>query len=301
MSKEIEDIEGKLDRIIFKNDSGFIIGAFLDQHNNKFTAVGNMINPQIDMDYFFSGYWVEDHRYGEQFKFSSYETILPMDENGIYKYIVRVCKFVGSTIGNAIVNAYGAKTLEIMKNDPDRLAMEISGITLDRAKEIQAILMENEANEKIMVELETLLDVPGMRKNLPGELIKIFKSNAAEKVKQNPYVLTRFHGVGFPLADRVALNVGYARDAISRKEAATMHCLHQNMQEGSTWIAINDLVCKINELIQVPGLEDGIKTLCDSGVIVREGDFVALADPAADEAFVADIISSMVSTMAEAV
>ena len=293
MSKQTEQLEGVLTRIIFQNDTGFIIGAFLDRHNNKFTAIGSMINPQVNMGYILDGYWTEDHKYGEQFRFSSYETVMPSDTSGIFKYIVRICRFVGPSKGNLIVDRYGDKTLEVMKTDPERLAADIPGITVDRAKTIQAILLENENNEKIMVELESILDIPGMRKSLPGDLIKTYKSEAAEQVKANPYILTRFHGIGFPLADRVALHIGFARDSIFRKEAATMHCLKQNMQEGSIWIAVDDLIKHIQELIQVPGLEDGIATLFDVGAIVKENGCVALAGPAEDENYIADMIVSM--------
>jgi exodeoxyribonuclease V alpha subunit len=294
MIEKNEKINGFLDRIVFQNDTGFIIANFYNQKNKKnFIAIGSLINPQINMEYALDGYYVIDHKYGEQFKFSSYETNIPIDPMGIFKYITKICKFVGPAVGNDIVDKYGDKTLEIMKTDPERLASDISGLTIDRAKEIQTTLMENEATEKIMVELEIMLDVPGMRKSLPGELIKAYKSNAAEQIKVNPYILTRFHGVGFPLADRVALNIGYARDSIERKEAATMHCLKQNMQEGSIWISIEDLVKRIQELIQVPELSGGVFSLIDQKIIVEESKCVALANPAADEEFIADVIASM--------
>ena len=177
MSNETEEIEGVLDRIVFKNENGFLIGAFIDKHNNKFSALGSMINPQIDMEYILSGYWTEDHKYGDQFKFSSYESIVPVDTSGIFKYIVRVCKFVGATTGNMMIDKFGKDTLSILKKDPLFVSEQISGITFERAMEIQEVLLENEKIEKLMIELGVLLDVPGMRKTLQQDLIKKFKSN----------------------------------------------------------------------------------------------------------------------------
>ena len=164
MSNNPETIEATLSRIVFQNDNGFIIGAFTDEHNNKISGLGNMVNPQVNMNYILTGYYEDNHKYGEQFKFSFYETVIPVDINGVFKFIVRLCKFVGPTVGNAIVDKYGEKTLLIMKTNPEKLSSEISGITLTRAKEIQATLLENENIEKVMVELETILDVPGMLK-----------------------------------------------------------------------------------------------------------------------------------------
>ena len=296
MGKQIEQIEGVLKRIIFKNDSGFIIGAFLDEYNNKFTGLGTMINPQIEMNYIFSGYYEENHKFGEQFKFIDYETVIPVDASGIFKYIVRICKFVGSTVGNKIIDKYGANTLKIMKNQPEKLAQEISGITLDRAKKIQSTLLENEKTEKIMIELGLMLDIPGMRKSLQADLIKTYKSNSVEIIKENPYILTQFAGIGFPLADRVALNIGFARDSIERKKAVVLHCLKENMQAGSVWISSNDLTIKIQELIQVPDLRAGIDILLKDKIIVHydkiQG-FYALAIPAQDESFIAEKLMEM--------
>jgi exodeoxyribonuclease V alpha subunit len=262
MSKnEIENevIEATLNRIIFQNtDTGFIIGAFVDSQGNKLSALGNMINPQVNMDYILTGDYEHNQKFGEQFKFVFYETVLPIDPSGIFRYITRICKWVGSSVGNAMVDKYGDQTLITMKTDPERIATEIHGITLTRAKEIQATLLENEKTEKVMVELESMLDIPGMLKRLPSELIKRFKSQAAEFVKVNPYILTEFNGVGFPLADMVALKNGYARDGIERKKAVCLHCIKENMQAGSVWISEANLMENMTALVQVYDLEDGI-------------------------------------------
>ena len=293
MSQENEQLEGSLNKIIFQNDTGFVIGAYTDKHNNRFTAIGTMMNPQIGMDYILGGYWVDTHNYGEQFKFSSCESIVPVDTSGIFKYIVRICRFVGPAVGNKIVDKYGNQALIIMKTNPGLIAKEIPGITFERSKEIQAALLENEETEKVMVQLESLLDIPGMRKSLPGELIKVYKSQAADAVKANPYILTNFSGVGFPLADRVALNIGYARDSIERKKAAVIHCMKENMSEGSVWIHADNLFINIQALIQVPDLTSGVHSLIEDEVIVNENNSFALTGPAEDERYIADILVSM--------
>lgn len=296
MTKESDEIiECTLDRVVFKNDSGFLIGSFIDNHNNKFSGLGNMINPQVDMNYILTGDYEENSKYGEQFKFHAYETVLPVDTSGIFKYIVRICKFVGTSVGNAIVDRYGEKTLSVMKNDPGRLAKEISGITLDRAKEIQATLKENEVVEKIMIELETLLDVPGMRKSLPTDLIKIYKSDAAEAIKKDPYCLTSFHGISFHLADRVAIKIKYPANGVERKKAATSHVLYENLREGSVWIYRDELLIKVNELIQVPDIDEGIKGLIDDGSAVERDNYYSLKYPAIDENDIAEIIIAMIN------
>ena len=287
-------ITAELNRIVFKSDTGFLIGAFKKIEENSFsmedpyfTAVGNLLNPQTEIAYSLFGDWTESPKYGKQFAFNRFETELPSDPAGIFKYLVRSCKYVGSMVGQSLVDTFGAQTLEIIKTDPARVAKEISGITLDRAEEIQTTLLQNEMNEKIMIELELLLDVPGMFKSLPGKLFEKYKYNAAEKIRENPYILTFFPMVGFALADRVALHNGFSRTSVKRKAAAAIHCVRENNKAGSTWIAVPDLIKRMDELIQIVNLEEGIQALVNENKLFMEKGYVAFCNPASDEHLIA--------------
>lgn len=301
--KRDEAITGELTRIVFSNETGFLIGSFktlktdelLGTMLDTFTATGTIVNPQILMTYKLFGSWTNNPRYGEQFAFTRFETEVPSDPDGIFKYLVRCCKYVGSTVGQALVNKYGPQTIEIMKTDPDRVAKDISGITKARASEIQKTLVENEANEKVMIELEALLDVQGMLKNLPGKLYTEYLANAAEKVKENPYRLIRFPMVGFALADRVALHIGFSRTSIERKKAAALHIMAENAQNGNTWINVKTLLQNMVDLLQIVGLEDGINALVHDGIIILEDQHVAFRGPATDERLIASKATLMLS------
>ena len=286
-----EQIAGTLSRIIFQNDGGFLIGKFTDsiQHNNTFSAYGSMVNPQIDMEYLFSGQWVDSPKYGKQFNFTTYETQMPLDPRGIFNYIVRICRFVGSSVGNALLDKYGEKTIDILKTNPEKVARDVRGITFVRAKEIQKTLLENEMSEQVIVQLEAILDVPGMRKSLAGALYAEFRSDAAELVKKNPYIITNFPGIGFPLADRVALHNDIARDDIERKKAAAKFCLLENMNNGSTWMRLKDLLHEIYALIQVHDIEAGVYSLIDDDVFtIHNEDMIAFTRVARNEQHIAD-------------
>jgi len=249
-------------------DTGFIIGNFTGPDGEKVAGLGVMSNPNQGCDYELTGTWHDDPQWGKQFKFSRFMTIQPIDEVGIFKYIVRTCKFVGVAAGNAILAKHGTDTLEIMKRDPETLAL-IPGITLDRANEISRTLLQNEAVERVTVELESLLDVKGMHKNTPQKLIQIYKHNAAEKIRENPYVLTEISGLGFHIADRVALKNKYPIGHINRKTAAAVHVLKEKTKDGDIWIVRAELIDGMQSLIQVKGLLDGIDALIDEGVFVE--------------------------------
>jgi len=301
-------IKAILKRIIYQTpETGFLIGSFqpadtFDDPDDPFaddlpfSALGKILTPQVGMAYMLTGEWGDSPKFGRQFKIIAYETVEPADVNGIYKYLVRIAKYVGPTVGARLVKAFGADTLTVMRTDPARVAEHVKGITHDRAVEIQEILVENQATEKQMVELEAMLDIPGMRKALPTELIKRFKSNAVAAVKENPYILTTFSGIGFSLADRVALKIGYPRAGIFRKMAAAIHCVHEAGQaRGDVWVPGKQLVDEMRVLIQVEDLSAGIHRLVADGVFVERDGAFAIAARAEDEAYIAGRIFEMIS------
>lgn len=287
---EKTEVRGLLDKIIYQNDNGFLIASFLSD-GGAITALGTLINPQVDLDYQLTGEWSETSTHGKQFKFSGHRTMLPQDPNGIFKYIVRICKYVGVEVGNDLVNRYKGETLNVLRLDPDRVSKETKGLTLARAEEIRKSLIDNQKNEQVQVDLEALLDVPGMRKALVKELIDEYRDNAPAKIKENPYILTDFHRVGFLMADKVAvLKVGIARDHVKRKMAATLHCIKENMQEGNVWILKAELITKITDLIQVSEPDAGIKELLKKGKIVKKRGAYATTKASKDEEAIAKFL-----------
>lgn len=294
MEKESITLQGVLDYIVHANtENNFLIGKFkIPGISIPIKALGTICSPQIDLEYKLIGHWEENSKFGKQLRIDRHETILPMDKKGIFNYLVRIVEYVGVATGNVLVNKYGTDTLNIMKLDPGRIALEIKGITLEKAEEIQKTLLDNAERERTQVELEVLLDVPGMRKSLISDLMEDYKGNAPEMVRKNPYFLTEFHGIGFTMADRVALiNVGIKRDHIERKKAAAYFAIREHMREGHVWIRRTDLLMRIGALIQVPKPEEGIDALVDSGAVEFQEGSLATAKAAADEKRIADFIA----------
>lgn len=292
--KDKTTITGTLSRIIFANqDTHFIIASFSGDPG-QFIALGTIPNAQPDMDYDLTGEWQENKKYGRQFKFDVYHLVEPTDTAGIFKYIVRVCKFVGTATGNLLVDTYQDKTLEVLKTNPEQVAREIKGINLDRALSIQEELLQHAEYEQVIVKLESILSVPGMRKSLLTDLLREYKHEAADRVIENPYMLVQFHGIGFALADRVAiLNVDVPRDSLDRKKAATVHALKTTNQDGHVWVNKRTLLESVYELIQVKELERGLDALLVDGDLVEDDGEIAFSGMARDEREIACMVVAL--------
>ena len=278
----MEIIQGTLDRIFFEKE-GYLIGVFLSDSNtiagvddpftsNSFTAKGNLANPQYGMVYDLQGKWINNQYKGnttQQFQFESARVAVPADEKGIYRYLVKQCKYVGPTIGNRILDEYGEQSLDVLKNDPQRVADEISGLTLAKTESISAMLQENEDQEKAMVDIEALLGgIEGMLKNIGVKLIDKYGIGAVDKIMENPYVLTEIKGIGFHLADKVAMEaVKIAPDSIYRKQAAVIHAMGENSNQGHVWAERETIDMQALVLTNSPGNDEAIDGLIDKGVL----------------------------------
>ena len=256
---DYKEFQGRIQRIVFRAaDSNFTIASFLGNFKGEpdflklpVSAKGNMIEPQQGVEYRLQLKEEPANKYGQQFSIISYETLIPVDPRGIFKYITNVCKYVGPTIGSNLVDRYGVETIQIMKTDPERIAKEIPGLTLERAKEIQDQLIKNERSEKIMIELEGLLDIPGMRKDsIISALIGEYKEKAAEVLRADPYIITQYQGVGFLSADQLAIQkLKYDASGEKRIRAALFHFIKKAMQDtGSTWIPERTIEAEFSNL-----------------------------------------------------
>uniref|UniRef100_A0A6M3K1Q0 Putative helicase n=1 Tax=viral metagenome TaxID=1070528 RepID=A0A6M3K1Q0_9ZZZZ len=255
------------------------------------------------MTYKLLGEWNTHPEYGRQFNFSRYEAVKPKDTSGIYKYLVRVCRWIGPATASALVDIYGDQTLEVLRNDPDIVAAEIKGITESRAKEIQKILINMEEEESILVELMDILDIPGLRKSLPYELIEKFGSNAAKILLKNPYVITQFYGSGFLIADRLALQrCKIPPNSMFRAKAAIMYAMEQDLNgNGNTWIPAERLIQDVVGLTSIQDLkkvQSGIDELLALEAIVEILDneysgYYSLWEVNRDESYIAARITEM--------
>ena len=287
-------ITGTLTDIRFSKN-GFFIGLLSSGEAVK----GNMSEPTIGQEYRLSGDWEDDPKWGRQFKFQRYATETPKDAEGVYRYLVRVAKWVGPAVGRQIVQVFGDDALTILKQDPQRAADEIKGLTLKRAEEISRDLIKNQDREAAAVELESMLGGHHLPKHTITTLIETHHSEAPALIRQSPYnTLMNVRGIGFTLADRVAVSktIGYERDGIERRQAASLHALQEAATgAGHTWIPGEKLIKEVQELTGFPpGPDVRVKLIEDDAIRVRNN-MVALAKLADDERDVAGIILQLLA------
>ena len=290
----MEIITGTIGRINYQQD-GFLIARLTSGES----VIGNCEDPQLWQEYEFRGDWDTHPKFGKQFKFNLYRAILPQDLDGIRRYIIRA-KWVGIKVANQIVKTFAEESLQVLKNEPQKVAEAIKGITLQRAEELSASLKNQEEMEQTVIELESLIGDQHLPKHTIPDLITKHRSNAPALIRQDPYwTLMQVRGVGFPTADRVAiLALGYDRESLPRRRAAVIHVLQEAADSrGHVWLTLTRLQEKVQELTGLPP-GDALEKLLEEKAVVVEQTMVALADLSREEKLVAGRVQTLLDDQA---
>ena len=122
--------EGTVDSIVFRNDAnGWTVASIrLDGSRDSISAVGVMPFLSAGEHAVFDGELVEHRDYGRQIKVTGYETTRPETRSGVEKYLGSgLVKGVGPATAKQIVEYFGARALDVLEAEPERLT-EVPGI-----------------------------------------------------------------------------------------------------------------------------------------------------------------------------
>ena len=195
-------------RITYANEqNGYtVLKCSAKGYQDLVTVVGTMPETHVGSVLTLEGFWKVDAKYGRQFSVQKFEETLPATVYGIEKYLGSgLIKGVGPKFAKRIVNQFGADTLNVIEETPERL-IEVPGIGKVRVERIRKSWQEQKEIKNIMLFLQSH-DVS------TSHATKIFKTYGAESidvVKENPYRLADdIWGIGFKTADTIAMKQVY--------------------------------------------------------------------------------------------
>ena len=152
----MERLRCVVERITYTNEeNGYtVLRARAKGYNDLVTVVGNLAAVNVDSVLSMSGQWKLDQKYGRQFMASQWEETLPASVIGIEKYLGSgMIKGVGPKYARRIVEKFGADTLTVIDDEPDRL-IEIPGIGDKRVAMIKKAWNEQKEIKAIMIFLQ---------------------------------------------------------------------------------------------------------------------------------------------------
>lgn len=278
MSDRVE-ISGSVERITFYNEeNGYTVlrlrpdtrGMLPYAHGEPLvTVVGNLpeVNPGEWLK--LTGQWLNHAKHGRQFQVELCEQSVPASVEGIKRYLGSgMVRGVGKVMAERIVNRFGADTLTIIDENPQRLG-EVLGIGRKRVDNIIKAWEEQRAIKDVMV----FLHGHGISTHLAVKIYKQYGDQSLAVVQTTPYRLVQdVHGIGFKTADKIAQALGVSADDPARIEAGISYTLSRMADEGHVYAPQDELEPEAAEILQVPPerVSAVLETLENSELVRRE-------------------------------
>ncbi|MCP4198530.1 MAG: ATP-dependent RecD-like DNA helicase [Proteobacteria bacterium] len=242
-------LTGVIERITYHNEeNGYTVARLTGQRGGLITIVGNMMGINVGASVQLRGVWSSHAQYGRQFKVEDYKTVLPATAVGIEKYLGSgLIKGIGPVTAKRIVRRFGAETLEVIDNEPERLS-EALGVGKKRVIMIKKAWEEQRQIKEVMI----FLQAHGVSTSLAVKIYKYYGDAAVGILKTDPYCLQRdIYGIGFLTADKIAQALGIPHDSPERVAAGVAYVLGQQSDEGHVFTPRPDLVDEGAKLLGV--------------------------------------------------
>ncbi len=245
----MEILEGVIAAVVFQNyENGYAVLRLDLGGKEHVTVVGTVPQPIPGERLMVTGKWTTHPSFGRQFEAEFLERLLPQTEAEILRYLAGgIVKGVGPKMAGRIVAHFGADTLTVMEQEPDRLA-EVPGISQARAAAISEEF-------RVRVGMRRLLEF-FTQHLLPPELaVRVYRrhgENAIEELYDDPYLLME-PGLEAPFGpvDRFAIELGVAADDPRRVRAGLQFELQYNLLSGHSFLPWDKLCAATAQLLGV--------------------------------------------------
>jgi exodeoxyribonuclease V alpha subunit len=263
-------LDGTIERFVFRNDdSAFTVARLAATDHTMATVVGELVGVSEGVPLRLRGRWVDDRKFGRQFRIATYQLRAPETLVGIERFLGSgIIPGIGPELARRLVSHFGMDTLEVIDRAPERL-VEVSGIGAGRAAKLAAAFAAQRHVQDVMV----FLRGHGVSAAFAARIVKKYGKDAINVVRANPYRLAHeIWGIGFRTADSIAEKLGIARDAPERLEAGLLHALETSAEDGHMHLPDDELIAAAAELLGVAAdrLAPRLGALEASRLIVRE-------------------------------
>ena len=242
------EMEGIVSKIIYRNtDNQYVVFAVETSDGDDETCVGYLSGLEEGMYILAKGEYVTHPQYDMQFKVSEYEVKMPDDLISMERYLGSgAIKGIGEIMAKRIMKAFGKDTFRIMEEEPERLA-EIKGISERKANEIGVQFIEKQAMREALMFLSEF----GISPNLAVKIFNEYGQRMYSVIKKNPYQIAEdISGIGFKMADAIAMRAGVGVLSDFRVRAAIIYTLNQATGLGHIYLPKRLVISWTRQLLE---------------------------------------------------
>ena len=241
--------EGIIKSIIYRNEENGYTVLFLQTSDSPITCTGIMPffneNDQVVVE----GELIYHDKYGEQINVESARIKKPSGKKAIISYLSSGnIESIGKKTAELIYEKFGDKSIDVVFNEAEKL-LSIQGIGKKKLEKIKESTIEARDSREALLYLQGL----NISFNLSNKIYKAYGDNTISIVKTNPYKLSEdISGIGFVMADNIAMNMQMKNDSKFRISAAISYILKNDAEmSGSCALKKEDLLNKTFDLIKV--------------------------------------------------
>lgn len=244
MAKEqLEQLRGVVRTITFHNEENGYTVAKIEPEGARAGQVvavtGTVKMLEEGETVVLNGYWVNDGKYGRQFRFHSYESVTPSSVEGIRRFLASpLIRGIGPVLAGRIVDTFGTDTIRILDEEPWKLK-KIHGISPKKCDEIIAGWRRHRKIRDVMVFLQSY-DISSA---YAAKIYEQYGDETVDRMRDNPYQLIRdIRGIGFIKADQTAAKLGIAKDSPHRIRAGLLHTMDECIDKGNTYVPLARII-----------------------------------------------------------
>ncbi|NLX90582.1 MAG: ATP-dependent RecD-like DNA helicase [Firmicutes bacterium] len=248
----MEYLSGIVERITYCNEqTGFsVIKIKSKGFADLVTVVGNLATVNVGSVLRVKGEWKFDSKYGKQFSAVDYRETVPATLAGIEKYLGSgLIKGIGPVYARRIVKHFKEDTLRVIEESADYL-INVEGIGPKRVEMVKKAWREQKEIKNVMIFLQS----HGVSAAYAVKIFKTYGNKSIEIVRNNPYRLADdIWGIGFKTADKIAQQLGFAKNSYERCRSGIIYVLNQLANDGHCFARREQL---ITEAVKVLELEE---------------------------------------------
>ncbi|MBQ8001174.1 MAG: ATP-dependent RecD-like DNA helicase [Ruminococcus sp.] len=266
---EMYEVCGTVERIVYRNEENEYTVLELGCGDDTITAVGIMPMVFEGEELKLIGTFTSHATYGQQLSVSAFERGIPTSVLGILKYLSGgAVKGIGPSTAARLVKEFGENTLEVLENDPERVA-KLKGISIEKARSFSEQLKANTSIRELLMYLGAF----GINAQDAIALWKKFGNDTISIIEDNPYTLCiEGSTISFETADMIAGKKNFSPDNSLRIRAGLAYVLKHNRNSGHTCVPQDKLLSKTAEFLQIEiiSAQSALESMIDDGTLIRD-------------------------------
>jgi exodeoxyribonuclease V alpha subunit len=287
-----EELRGTIDRITFHSDETLYAVLRINPekgYGNQVgqglyapllvTAVGKIDQPAEGLRVHLHGRWTVHKAHGPQFEFDDVVVLPPAGVEGAVRYLASE-RFpgIGEVLARRVVEALqgaspGADPFRAIADRPELLD-GVKGLKPPLKELLVGVVRADLGTHQV----HAFLRGGGLGPAQAAAIVKKFGHDCEGRLRENPYLIAHgVRGIGFGVADKLALGLGIAVDDPRRARAATLHALESAADDGHSCLVVDELIerarATVREEVPEPVLREAVADLArdkDEGLVVEQ-------------------------------